>query len=179
MADNNRVRLFENTITITGKHATYIKFLVNEAEIFDKYIDVYLCGAVVGYLYKVKAQRDNTSTDRGRIEADALATHKQDCMFLYRLITLLDSSGLDSEEQVNRAFRYDSDIEKEETVKECMENFNAYVRGGIERMYRDFTAGCINKDDYVRNSLLIAKNFKDELSNEVSYEERLKEEILK
>lgn len=179
MANHNRVRLFENTITITGKHATYIKFLVNEARIFEKYIDVYLCGAVVGYLYKSKAKRDNTSTDRGRIEADALATHKQDCMFLYRLITLLDSSGLDSEEQVNRAFRYDSDMEKEETVKECMENFNAYMRGGVERMYREFTTGCTNREDYVRNSLLIAKNFKDGLSNDVSYEERLRAEVMK
>ena len=52
---DNRIRLFEGDVLLRGKHSAYVKFLVNDAKIFDKYIDVYLCGAVVGYLYSVKA----------------------------------------------------------------------------------------------------------------------------
>ena len=54
---DNRIRLFEGDVLLRGKHSAYVKFLVNDAKIFDKYIDVYLCGAVVGYLYNVKAPR--------------------------------------------------------------------------------------------------------------------------
>ena len=41
-----KVRLFENDLTITGKHATYIKFLINDAKLYDDYIDVYIIGDV-------------------------------------------------------------------------------------------------------------------------------------
>ena len=179
MVNTKRIRLFENDVTITGKHYTYIKFLVSDAQLFDDYIDVYLCGAVVGYLYNTKSDKDNSLRATGKIYADAFSNHREDCMFLYRLITLLDNEELDNEERVNRAFRYDGDNTKEEVVKECVENFNAYVRGGIECMYKDFTTGCTNRDDYIVNSIKIAKKFKDELSDDMSYEERLKQEMMK
>ena len=50
---NAKTRLFENDLTITGKHATHLKFLVNDARLFDDYIDVYMNAAVFGYLLKL------------------------------------------------------------------------------------------------------------------------------
>ena len=135
---DNRIRLFESDILLRGKHSVYVKFLVNDAKIFDKYIDVYLCGAVVGYLYNVKSPRDNSIQDTGKIYADTVSKHKQECMFLYRLITLLDGAKTDEKECINRAFRYDTDDGKTEETKECLERFNAYARGGIEKLYDDW-----------------------------------------
>jgi len=35
--EEKKVRLFENDMTFTGKHATYMKYLVNEAQLFVRY----------------------------------------------------------------------------------------------------------------------------------------------
>ena len=168
------VRLFESDVNITGIHATHLKFLVNEAKVFNDYIDVYMNAAVFGYLYSQKVERDpSDSTDRARIYADAFSTHRTECIFLYRLIMLLDESQLSTEERLDRAFRYDANPEKETELQTSIELFNSYVRGGIEYMYSHFTTGCTSRDDYIRSIFEVSRNFKDSMDG-VSYEEKIK-----
>ncbi len=176
----NKIRLFENDVTITGKHATHLKYLVDETNLFEKYIDVYMCAAVYGYLNGCKDEKDNTSNDRARIYADTLSNYRQECILIYRLITLLDDKDLqlDVEERVNRAFRYDAQPDNIEGLEDNIEIFNSYIRGGIERLYIDFTDGATSKDDYIRQSFFVLKEFKDEL-NGVSYEEKIKKLLSK
>ena len=168
-----KTRLFENDITITGKHATHLKFLVNDAKLYNDYIDVYMNAAVFGYMYSKKDDRDNESTDRARIYADAFSNHRTECVFLFRLITLLDDENITTEERLDRAFRYDANPEKEEELQKCIEKFNAYVRGGIEYMYNLFTTGCTSRDDYIRATFEATRNYKDSIDG-VSYEEKIK-----
>lgn len=42
--------MFENDITIYGKHATKLKYLKEELSVFPRYYDVYMAGAIVGAL---------------------------------------------------------------------------------------------------------------------------------
>ena len=168
-----KTRLFENDITITGKHATHLKFLVNDAKLYNDYIDVYMNAAVFGYMYSKKDDRDNESTDRARIYADAFSNHRTECVFLFRLITLLDDENITTEERLDRAFRYDANPEKEEELQKCIEKFNGYVRGGIEYMYNLFTTGCTSRDDYIRATFEATRNYKDSIDG-VSYEEKIK-----
>lgn len=165
---DTKIRLFENDVTIVGKHATQLKFLVNEAKLYNDYIDVYMNAAVFGYLYSRKKVRDTTSADRARIYADAFSNHRLDCIFLYRMITLLDGNNLSTEERLDRAFRYDANPEKAEELQECIDNFNSYVRGGIEYMYSLFTTGCTSRYDYIRAAFAATRDFKEEI-NGVSY----------
>ena len=169
----NKIRLFENDVTIVGKHATHLKFLVNNAKIYHDYIDVYMNAAVFGYMYSKKEARDNESTDRARIYADAFSNHRDECVFLYRLIILLDDDNITTEERLDRAFRYDSNPDKEQELQTCVDTFNAYVRGGIEYMYTLFTTGCTSKEDYIRASFEAVRNFKDSIDG-VSYEDKIK-----
>lgn len=168
-----KTRLFENDVTITGKHATHLKFLVNDAKLYNDYIDVYMNAAVFGYMYSKKDDRDNESTDRARIYADAFSNHRTECVFLFRLITLLDDENITTEERLDRAFRYDANPEKEEELQKCIEKFNAYVRGGIEYMYNLFTTGCTSRDDYIRATFEATRNYKDSIDG-ISYEEKIK-----
>ncbi len=168
-----KTRLFENDLTITGKHATHLKFLVNDAKLYNDYIDVYMNAAVFGYLYSRKDAKDNESSDRARIYADAFSNHRTECVFLYRLITLLDDGAISTDERLDRAFRYDANPEKEEDLQKCLDTFNNYVRGGIEYMYTLFTTGCTSKDDYIRASFEASRNFKDSIDG-VSYEDKIK-----
>lgn len=113
--------MFENDYTINGKHATYLKFLAAKnsgakdadetsptaARIFERYIDVYMNAAIWGLLYERTAPKDSGSDDRARIYADAYATERENCVFIYRMVMLLDkTTTLDPNVRVDRAFRY-------------------------------------------------------------------------
>lgn len=179
--------MFENDYTITGKHATYLKFLAaknsgpkdndeaspTSAKIFERYIDVYMNAAIWGLLYKRTAPRDTSSDDRARIYADAYANERENCVFLYRMVLLLDkTTQLDPSERVDRAFRYDTQEDKKEEFAANMELFHSYVRGGIEEMYEQFTGGCSTRDDYMNKVYEIMTAFKQEISG-ISYEDEL------
>ena len=111
--------MFDRDYTLTGKHATYLKFLAvknskedeselttNSAKLFERYIDVYMNAAVWGILYSKRASHDTSSKDRARIYADAYATEHANCDFLYRMVMLLDESvDLTPDERIDRAFR--------------------------------------------------------------------------
>lgn len=153
--------MFENDYTIYGKHASYLKFLAKKnsqatedggfttAAIFKRYIDVYMNAALWGITYNKQAISDRSSDDRAHILASAFATERDNCVFIYRLVMLLDKSvSIDDQERINRAFRYDTDKDKKEAFEENMKVFNSYVRGGLELMYEKFTTGCSSRDDY-------------------------------
>ena len=168
--------IFETDYTINGTHATRLKFLAeknsrddaepdnpNSAKIFKRYIDVYMNAAVFGIYYRRKAKTES-SNDRARIYADAFIRERETCVFLYRLVMLLDDSeNLTPTERIDRAFRYDSLPEKADEVKKNLEIFHDYVRGGIDVMYEKFTSGCMNREDYLEKTFSIMTDFKQEL----------------
>ena len=178
--------MFENDYTINGKHAMYLKFLAKKnarddqspdnptaARLFERYIDVYMNAAVFGLLYNRTAKRDTSSEDRARIYADAFANERENCIFLYRMVMLLDkTTELSPEERVDRAFRYDTLPEKAEEFRQNMGLFHDYVRGGIEVMYEQFTDSCQTQDDYLSKTYEVMTTFKKELEG-ISYADEL------
>lgn len=165
--------MFESDYALVGKHATYMKFLVNEARLYERYIDVYLNGAVFGLLYNCMAVRDNSSQDRARVYADAFATCRDDCLFLYRLVMLLDESTcISAEERIDRVFRHDADPKQVEHLEKNMDLFHSYVRGGIEILYGKIVEGCITEEDYIARLYEMMKSFSEEIEG-FPYEERL------
>lgn len=182
--------MFERDYTITGKHATYLKYLAKKntqskepqdeeddttssAEIFERYIDVYMNAAIWGVLYSRTAPKDSSSKSRARIYADAFATERENCVFLYRLVMLLDKTTvLEPSERVDRAFRYDVQEDKKAEFDANMDLFHSYVRGGIEEMYEQFTDGCSTRDDYMTKLYEVITTFRQEISG-LSYEDEL------
>ena len=138
---------------------------------------VYMNAAVWGLLYDRTADVDNKSKDRARIYADAYAKERDNCLFLFRLVMLLEKkTNASQEERIDRAFRYDSQPEKAEQLKACLDLFHSYVRGGIEVMYEKLTEGCSTREDYLTRVYEIMKQFKQELDG-TFYQEGL-EDIL-
>lgn len=179
--------MFENDYAITGKHATYLKFLASKnsnsrdgdesssvtARIFERYIDVYMNAAIWGLLYKRTAPKDTSSDNRARIYADAYATERENCVFIYRMVMLLeDSTKLEPSVRIDRAFRYDVQEDKKDEFAKNMELFHAYVRGGIEEMYEQFTDGCSTREDYMNKVYDVLSTFRREI-NGLSYEDEL------
>lgn len=173
---DDRPRLFENDYTINGEHATRLKFLAKKnarydnepddskaAKIFERYIDVYMNAAVWGIYYRHKAEI-RPSNDRARIYADAFNRERETCLFLYRLVMLLDENeNLTQMERVDRAFRYDTLPDKAEELKKNLERFHDYVRGGIDLMFEKFTADCHTREEYLEKTFNVMTEFKSEV----------------
>ena len=164
--------MFENDYTINGKHATYLKYLVNDAKIFNRYIDVYMNAAIWGLLYGRTSVKDS-STDRARIYADAFANERENCMFLYRLTMILDDTvSLSPEERIDRAFRDDAQVGNSDKVNNNLAVFHSYILGGIELLYERYTEGCTTLDDYLTRIFDLMTTFKNDIEG-VPYEEEL------
>ena len=152
--------MFEGDYTIYGKHATYIKYLVNDVKVFKRYIDVYMAGAAMGALYGHQAEQTD-STDRARIYADAFNTVHVKCYELFRTVILADTTKTWTPEQrVNICFRYRDKMnedaippvsqEEVDVMREALTLFHAYVLGGIEILYDNFSGNAtINVDETV------------------------------
>ena len=179
--------MFENDYNITGNHASYLKFLAaknsgakgaddsspTSARIFERYIDVYMNAAIWGLLYERTAPRDTTSDDRARIYADAYATERENCVFLYRMVMLLDkTTTLEPTVRVDLGGRRIIKKDKEEEFAAQMGLFHSYVRGGIEEMYEQFTDGCSTRDDYMNKVYEVLTTFRQEIAG-LSYEDEL------
>lgn len=173
--------MFENDYTIYGKHATYIKELVNNTKLFSRYIDVYMTGAVFGLLYNRKSSKDNNIQDRARIYADAFSNCRDQCIFLYRLSMILADDGvsaLTSNSRIDRAFRFDSDERYKEELENNLNLFNSFVLGGIEVLYEKILENTIIEKDYINKGYELMENFLEELQD-LSYEEEINKLINK
>lgn len=157
--------MFENDFTLTGKHATYVKYLAKDAKLYKRYIDVYMNGAVFGLLHNRTAPIDKDSTDRARIYADAFANCRMECVFLYRLVMLLgQTSNLESPERIDRAFRDDANDSEPEKLKANLDLFNSYVRGGIEEIYEELIDGHgTTPEEYLDRAMEVMEEFRNDL----------------
>lgn len=163
--------MFDNDIKITGKHASYIKFLAQKttalnkdavsAGIFKCYIDVYMAGVIIGAVKNRKAEVDNSIDDSANILAAVVINEQAKLKFLYRIVMLTDDTTLTPDVRIDKAFRYDSDAEK---VKEGMAIFNSYARGGIEWLYENITDGAISQEDYIRRLQEIISEYDEDYS---------------
>ncbi len=170
--------MFENDYTIYGIYATHLKYLVNDAKVFERYIDVYMNAAIIGFLHGRSEKKDNSSQDRARIYADAFATERLNCDFIYRLIMLIDgTTELSTQQRLDRAFRDDSQKDTEHAKAARVQNmdlFNSYIFGGIEELYEQFTNGATSREDYINRIYDITVKFKEEMDG-IDYESKLKE----
>lgn len=142
--------MFEGDYAIYGKHATYIKYLVNDVKAFKRYIDVYMAAAALGVLYERRAEQSD-STDRARIYSDAFNTEHVTCNELFKTVILSDATkSWSPEERANICFRYRDRMdenavppvsqEEVDIMKEALALFNSYVLGGIEILYDSFSS---------------------------------------
>lgn len=165
--------MFENLITIHGKHAYYVNKLTKielnndkKLSIFERNLDVYLAAPVVGYINGRKEPEEigNYKDITAKISVEQLVREDKNLEMIFRTIMLLDESkGADEEAEIIRAFKDDSTSEFTERHTENMEVFNSYVRGGISILYEALVANAAVKDDYLKNIYNYAQMFNIEI----------------
>ena len=158
--------MFTNDIYIRGKHATYLKYLSQKTEkndrnevvagVFERMIDVYMTSAIIGVLYGLRKEDENSSSDSVKIFADAVTREQDNLKNIFTIVMLVDNSaGLNSDDKIDRAF-------KQPDTPENIKLFNSYVRGGVEWLYEAFTSDATTKDEYIAKIYEIVNDFLEE-----------------
>ena len=158
--------LFEKEFEFKGKHATYCRFLKDNG-IISTFRDVYLISSVIGFLNGAKADIDDEKDENKKVQsasimATELTQQQENLTFMYRIIMLLDDKpGFSIQDYQNRAFRDDADDEHPEKLKENMELFNSYVRGGLEILYDKFK-DCEDVNEYSNTLYELVNDFAED-----------------
>lgn len=171
--------MFNSNKLIVGKHAYFIKELSPrdnvELRVFDRYIDVYIIGAIIGYINGLKEDRDTESEFKAQtanIFLDAIQKERTKLEFIYRTIMLLDDgTDLSEDARVNRAFRDDLMAERNDNHKENMNLFNSYVRGGITFLYENLLSDAYNRDERISNIIDFVVDFNNDFIREIYTED--------
>ncbi len=162
--------MFDREIKIRGIYATHLKQLAKSAEqpyIFDRYIDVYMNAATIGLLEGEPIKNPDTSSqDTATIFLDVITKERANCVFLYRLVMLLDrSGGLTAEQRIDRAFRDEGDTAHPEKMEANMKLFNEYVLAGIEIMYDRIAKHSNSTEDMCDAAYEMMKDFQEANEN--------------
>lgn len=131
--------LFGNEVEFNGKYATYARYLRDEVGIFQTFREVYVIGAIVGYLNgRTETYNKSDKVQSASIFPNELSKRKIDLRHIYRTIMLLkEEDGFTIDDYKNRAFR-DDPVENTEVYKSNMQIFNSYACGGVEYLYQMF-----------------------------------------
>jgi len=157
--------MFTHDYSFRGSHAEKVKDLVTykfdkEHTLFERNMDVYLMAPIVGFLYNKKSALDKTKTSTTNILAEIMIKYQKELMFTYRLVMLLDKENEDDvEKRINKAFR---DYAKEDPKD--LEEYDSYVRGGVDVLYEKLMKDATQADDYIRNLYEFMADFEDRYS---------------
>jgi hypothetical protein len=155
--------MFDRDYRLEGKHATFTKHLKDNIQVFDRFIDVYMIGALIGFLHGVQSEKDSSTNDTASMLASVFIGEKDKCEFIYRLIMLMDTStGLNAEQRIDRAFKDDAD---EIAIKNNMVLFNSYVLGGIKVLYGKFSSTIAPSDDNLDVIYKFVSEFQQDIDN--------------
>lgn len=164
--------MFDKEYSFKGIHAEKVVKLTAEFDksgnkLFARNYDVYLLAPIVGFLYNVKSDIDregDKTIKPTKIFPDILMKNKDDLLFNYRLIMLLDKNNeADFEERVNKAFRYygSKDVINDELL------YEEYVRGGVDKIYEKIFHNAQSSDDYLKNLFLFVDEIEERYNSDI------------
>ncbi|MGI6472558.1 MAG: hypothetical protein ACOX1N_05810 [Candidatus Methanomethylophilaceae archaeon] len=115
--------------------------------IFTRYIDILMCGALVGFKYNRKKGEGAPAPGSGDEESErsidatipikTVLDERERLLNIYRMIMLNeDDRKLSVEERIDNAFRYTDD--NDERVAENIELMMSYAYGGVDILYEKF-----------------------------------------
>lgn len=169
--------LFRSKVNFYGKHGQYLDALTPDTQklnnedlpeiqrkkfLFEKVVDIYAMAPLVGYFYQRKGERDG-STQTKTIMENAISNNRDQLLFSYELLMLLDkSSEPDLNERIRRAF-----CATDELSESGFKVYNAYALGGIEVLYEKLIEDASSPEDLVRNLMDFVADYNDKFNEAV------------
>ena len=154
--------MFDKEYSFRGTHAEKVIKLTAKFDettsLFERNFDVYMMAPIVGFLYGRKADLDKSSDETTKIFPDILMREKDDLMFNYRLIMLLDRNNEpDLDKRIDKAFR----LYGKEEAKPDEELYEQYVRGGVDVLYEKLIKNATTPEEYITNLYDFMEEFDD------------------
>jgi len=162
--------MFDKEYSFRGKHAEHVIKLTAEYDnkhhkLFQTNYDVYAIAPIVGFLYQRKAELDKSTDEVTKVFGDKMMKEKQNLLFNYRLIMLLDEKHEhDFNKRIDKAFR---DYETEKAIPD-EELYEDYVRGGVEVLFEKLIQPASNAEDYLKNLYDFMEEFDERYNEAVS-----------
>lgn len=125
--------MFEKDYNFKGKHAEYVEKLKDKVVgdkyfLFNSLMDIFLIAPIIGYLDNKKSPIDKSLSFEKTIFANEMRKISSEVIYLYQLITLIDTNTeKDKEKRIEKAFK--------KLEREDFKVFEEYLRGGIEILY--------------------------------------------
>ena len=171
--------MFVGEYAFTGKHADMVRSLTSKIDnasntkIFESAIELYIAAAIIGVHYNVQAERQK-SDNTFKIFADQFKNHYSECLYVFKLVMLNANNRAEAEiDRINNAFKFS---EEDEEYAANYKEFERYVLGGIEKLYKSFFESNNKRyEDYLES----LERLLSELTsiNETSYLNSNEEEI--
>lgn len=131
----------------TGKHAEYMEIL-EKYHAFDSHWQIYVVAPLIGFMYKRKAEPDNSVEAMRKITLNQLIERQEQIYFNYRLIMLKDEQHEpDVKERIKKAFS----IMDTDAAASDEELFNQYLLGGIEVLYEKIIKNNTDEEKVLEN----------------------------
>ena len=158
--------MFDKEYSFRGKHAVMVEELTTvlsaTGESFRNF-DVYLLAPLIGFLYNVRADRDNDSHTT-KVFDGIIMKNSDDLEFNYRLIMLLDKDyEPDPDKRIDKAFRG-------QETQEDMERYDSYVRGGVEKLYEKIIKGNNTEEEYMSKLFDFLEEFDERYNQKIDLE---------
>lgn len=164
--------MFDKQYRFYGAHARKVDELtqafenVKKAKLFDTAMNVYVTAVKVGYLYKVKAERDKSpgASDIDKsIFAEDMLKISEECKLILRMIILTDVEyEPDKEKRLDKAFRHLGEDEND------LKLFDSYLLGGVDLLYDKLIADASTVDDYINNLYFFLEDFHEKFNEGLS-----------
>ncbi|QEK11546.1 hypothetical protein FQB35_03680 [Crassaminicella thermophila] len=161
--------MFDKEYSFKGSHAKKVNRLTGQfdehskSKIFSRNIDVYIVAPLIGFLYGRKSPLNNEDKESAKIMGDMIIKSAEDLKYNLRLILLLDEKyEPDEKERINRAFKF---LGSEKTVKQDLELFESYVRGGVDVLYEKIMEP---SNEYMNNLYDFLEEFDDRFNQTIS-----------
>ncbi|HHV19793.1 MAG TPA: hypothetical protein GXZ27_13315 [Thermoanaerobacterales bacterium] len=162
--------MFQREFLFRGKHALYVRNLVETAGLIQRNLDVLIIAPIIGLLYGKTGVLDKSSNNTTKIFTDQLLKEKDLLEFTYKLIILADTDkGWQDNERIFRAFRIDEEADNlsekdKQMIVENRQLFESYLLGGIEYLHERLCGDSTYDRDMMVNELYdFIKEFHEDL----------------
>jgi len=158
--------MLTSNINIYGKAGNEIQFLLDEMDIFERVIDIFLVGVSLGILYDL-SEKNNTSETKKSIFPNVISKESGRIKLLSTLSYLIANDGkkeIENNEILKEAF---GDWYIDGDYKEKYNNMIENGIGGIHYLYNKIIMdNATSKEEYLQNYFkLINEIGEDEIDN--------------
>ena len=140
--------MFDRNYIIYGEHGKKADELKDKGIISDVF-SLMLIAPLHGIKYKRKVDEVSDKQYSKSVFVEKLLKHKNELLTVYRTVIFMHFKNLDMNTRLLRTFVTES--ESEDTVKENLKIYDSYLRGGIERIYEDYTQASVLIPDFIKS----------------------------